>query len=108
MRPPERTAALKRIAVFAGLNEAAIDRVAQSCMWRDYAAGEQILGYLDASTDVLFLAAGKARVIIYSAEGKAVVFVDLAPATMLGEIAAIDRNGDLILHGAFAGLEYRF
>ena len=41
---------------------------------------------------MLFLVAGRARAIIYSTEGKAVVFVDLVPATMFGEIASIDRQ----------------
>ena len=62
------------------------------CKWRDYDGGEQILSYHDASTDVFLLAAGRARVIIYSAEGKAVVFTDLRPGAMFGEIAAIDRG----------------
>jgi CRP/FNR family cyclic AMP-dependent transcriptional regulator len=92
MRTQERAAHLKRIAILAGLSEEALMRLGQSCTWRDYGVGEQILGYQDPSTDVLFLVVGKARVIIYSAEGKAVVFVDLAPATMFGEIAAIDRK----------------
>jgi len=92
MQPHEREAALKRMAILATLPDDAITRVAQRCNWRDYDAGEQIVGHEDASTDVLFLAAGKVRVIIYSAAGKAVVFVDLAPETMFGEIAAIDRR----------------
>ena len=41
---------------------------------------------------MFFLAAGKARVIIYSPEGKAVVFRDLKAGSMFGEIAAIDRG----------------
>lgn len=88
----EYAAELKRIAILAGLPEAALARVAQSCKWRRYDKGECILDYSDGSTDVLFLLVGKARVILYSAEGKAVIFVDLAPASMFGEIAAIDRN----------------
>jgi CRP-like cAMP-binding protein len=92
MRPPERTASLKRVAVLAELSESALERVAQSCTWRQYGGGEQIVGYQEPSTDVSFLLAGKTRVIIYSAEGKAVVFVDLVPPAMFGEIAAIDRK----------------
>ncbi|MCZ7659851.1 MAG: Crp/Fnr family transcriptional regulator, partial [Xanthobacteraceae bacterium] len=92
MRAHERIAALKKVPILAELDAAALERVAQDCKWRDYGAGERIVGYQDASTDVLFLASGKARVIIYSAEGKAVLFVDLAPATMFGEIGAIDRK----------------
>lgn len=88
----ERIAGLKRVPIFARLADAALDRAVRSCEWRQYEPGEQILGFQDPSTDVLFLLAGKARVVIYSSEGKAVVFVDLKSGTMFGEIAAIDRG----------------
>lgn len=88
----ERVSGLQRLPILVGLSEAAFERVAQSCLWRRYDAGEQIVGYQDSSTDVYFLLAGKARAIIYSPEGKAVIFADLQPETMFGEIAAIDRK----------------
>jgi len=88
----ERIAGLKRIPIFAKLSDAALERAAQGCAWRQYESGEQILSFQDPSTDVLFMVAGKARVVIYSSEGKAVVFVDLRGPTMFGEIAAIDRR----------------
>jgi CRP-like cAMP-binding protein len=87
----ERAPALKRLPILAELSDNTLERVAQSCAWRRYDAGEQIIGYQDPFTDVLFLLAGKARVIIYSSKGKAVVFADLKPTMMFGEIAAIDR-----------------
>jgi len=87
----ERAPALKRVPIFAELSDGALERVVQSCAWRRYDAGQQIVGHQDLFTDVLFLLAGKARVIIYSSKGKAVVFTDLKPAMMFGEIAAIDR-----------------
>ena len=90
MLPHERIAGLKRVPIFAKLSDAALERTAHSCAWRQYEAGEQILSFQDPSTDVLFLLTGKARVVIYSLEGKAVVFVDLKGETMFGEIAAID------------------
>lgn len=85
-----RIDALRRVNILSGLPVQSFEHLAKTCSWREYAAGEEICGYQDQLTDVLFLLAGKARVIIYSAEGKAVLFVDLAPATMFGEIAAID------------------
>ena len=88
----ERVAGLKRVPIFGKLSDVALERAAQSCAWRKYEFGEQILSYQDPSTDILFLLAGKARVVIYSSEGKAVVFVDLKQGTMFGEIAAIDRR----------------
>jgi CRP-like cAMP-binding protein len=89
---PERTSALKQLPILAQLSDDALARVAQVCAWHRHAAGEEILGYQDHSTDVFFLLTGKARAVIYSSTGKAVVFVDLKAATIFGEIAAIDRG----------------
>jgi len=88
----QRLAALERVAILAELSPTGLEQVARACKWREYDPGEQVLGYHDPSTDVFFLAAGKARVIIYSPEGKAVLFRDLKAGSMFGEIAAIDRG----------------
>src|SRR5262245_48828423 len=92
MHQRERLAALKRVPILTELPQARLEQLAGACKWQDYDAGEQILSYDDPSTEVFFLAAGKVRVIIYTAEGKAVVFADLRPGAMFGEIAAIDRG----------------
>src|SRR6187431_2288366 len=92
MPQSDRTAGLKTVPIFAKLAENALERAAHRCTWRQHQAGEQILHFQDPSTDVLFLLSGKARVVIYSSKGKAVVFRDLKAATMFGEIAAIDRG----------------
>jgi CRP-like cAMP-binding protein len=91
MEERQRLAALERVPILAELARAQLERVAKACKWRRYNSGEQILGYHSASADVFFLVAGRVRVIIYSSEGKAVVFTDLKPGAMFGEIAAIDR-----------------
>jgi CRP-like cAMP-binding protein len=90
MHQNERLAALQRVPILAELPQARLEQLADTCKWRDYEAGEPILSYQDPSTEVFFIAAGKVRVIIYSAEGKAVVFTDLSSGAMFGEIAAID------------------
>src|ERR1700686_1029970 len=76
MHQTERLAALKRVPILAELPQSRLEQVGGICKWRDYEAGEQILSYDDPSTEVFFLASGKVRVIVYSAEGKAVVFTD--------------------------------
>ena len=91
MHQSNRLAALRRVPILAALPDTRLAQLAGTCKWRDYGAGEQILSYDDPSTDVFFLAAGKLRVMIYSASGKAVVFADLRPGALFGEIAAIDR-----------------
>ena len=94
MHQTERLAALKRVPILAELAQAQLEQVAGACKWQDYDAAEQILSYDDPSTDVFFLASGKLRAIVYSAEGKAVIFTDLRPGAIFGEIAAIDRRAD--------------
>ncbi len=91
MQLNDRPAALKQVPILSVLSGERLKELARICKWKDYEAGEQILNYHDPSTEVFFLAAGKVRVIIYSAEGKAVLFTDLRPGAMFGEIAAIDQ-----------------
>jgi len=92
MELSKRLLALESVSILADLPRHQLQQIASICKWREYDAGEQILSYHDPSTEVFFLAAGKVRVIIYSAEGKDVVFTDLKPGAMFGEIAAIDRG----------------
>jgi CRP-like cAMP-binding protein len=87
-----RAQALTKIALFQGLSQPIIDDVARHITLKDYTAETDILGYLDQSTDVHFLVSGKARVIIHSANGRAVVFVDIGPGQVFGELAAIDKE----------------
>jgi CRP-like cAMP-binding protein len=74
MHQNERLAALKRVPILTELPHGRLKELDATCKWRDYSAGEQILGYRDPSTEVFFLGAGKVRVIIYSVEGKTVLF----------------------------------
>jgi len=91
MDQQQRLAALSRVPILATLARPDLEHVVKACKWQDYDAGEEILSYRDPSTNVFFLAAGKVRVIIYSAEGRAVLFADLKAGATFGEIAAIDR-----------------
>jgi CRP/FNR family cyclic AMP-dependent transcriptional regulator len=92
MEKQRRLLALKRVPILAALSQTQLEHVVKNCKWGEYDAGQEILSYHAPSTEVFFLAAGRVRVIIYSAEGKAVVFTDLKAGAMFGEIAAIDRG----------------
>ncbi len=81
---------LESVTLFADLMPATRARVAASCTWRSYKAGEPILNYLEASDEVFFITDGGARVIAYSPAGKIVSFRDLGPGDTFGEIPAID------------------
>ena len=92
MDQKQRVAALKRVPILGTLSRPDLEHVVKACRWQDYDAGAEILSYRAPSAEVFFLATGKVRVIIYSAEGKAVLFTDLKAGAMFGEIAAIDRG----------------
>jgi CRP-like cAMP-binding protein len=81
---------LQRLTIFAGLPQEALERIRRRCRWRRYEPGEPIVDYLDSSDDVFFIAAGEARVTIYSLAGKAVSFRDLGAGDVFGEYPAID------------------
>jgi CRP/FNR family transcriptional regulator, cyclic AMP receptor protein len=81
---------LEKVTVFGGLPAETLAGIQRRCSWRHYEPGEPIVDYLDASHDVYFIAAGTARVSIYSLDGKAITFTELGPGDMFGEYAAID------------------
>lgn len=84
--------ALRAIAYFKSLDDAAFAELAQQCAIREYGALELIIGHNDETFDVLFLLEGLARVSIYSAEGQRVAFRDVAAGTIFGELSAIDGH----------------
>ena len=84
------TETLARIPLFEGLDAADIRRLDIQCLWRRYDAGTEILGYKDESSDVYFVAAGKARVMIPSVKGKDTIFRDIDAGEFFGELAAFD------------------
>jgi CRP/FNR family transcriptional regulator, cyclic AMP receptor protein len=86
----DRAADLKRIRVLADIPPSDLVKLAKTCRWREYQAGTDVFSRQDTSTDVHFLTSGRARVVIYSAGGKAVVFSDFNAGEIFGELAAID------------------
>lgn len=79
-----------KIAVFSALPEAILSDIAALCRKRRVPADEMIVADHDATSDVHFLLTGRARALIYSHSGKAVIFQDIPAGGFFGEIAAID------------------
>ncbi len=81
---------LTSIRLFEGVAADELDAVARTCTWRRYGAGQHIIGQLDKTTDVYFVAQGRVRAISYSLAGKEVAFRDIGAGGTFGEFAAID------------------
>lgn len=81
---------LREVPLFRSVPEESLRQIGERCAWRTFLPGEQIIDHKDCSRDVFFLVSGRARVIIYSVEGQAVAFRELAPGDVFGELSAID------------------
>jgi CRP-like cAMP-binding protein len=82
--------ALAAVEIFHDLDRAGLSAIARQCAWRTYAAEQQIVGQLEESREVYFVLSGRARVNLYSPDGRDVTFRDIGPGDIFGELAAID------------------
>lgn len=57
---------------------------------KSFGRGESILTQDDSSRDILFLLEGRARVTVYSVEGKSIDYRDIGEGDLFGELSAID------------------
>lgn len=72
------------------ISAATLERIEKSAVRHTYEKGQEIIGRADELKDVYLLVDGVARVIIYSASGKAVNFRRLEAGALFGEFSAID------------------
>ena len=83
---------LKCVKIFSGLGDDDLSELADKCRWETIEPEVQIITQQDASNDVLFVVEGRARVIIYSLNGKTVTFRDIDVGDFVGELSAIDGS----------------
>ena len=81
---------LANISIFRGLTTEQRADVEAKCAWKPFSEQQPIVQYEDNTNDVYFLVSGRARVLIYSATGRAVDFRDLKAGQFFGEYSAID------------------
>lgn len=91
--------ALRRIALFEGLEEACLDRLANECDWRQTEARKPLFTRASDGGEVYFLISGRVRITTYSAQGREVSFRDCGPGAHFGDLSAIDgqqRSADAV------------
>jgi CRP/FNR family cyclic AMP-dependent transcriptional regulator len=82
---------LAGIDLIACLDEPARHALERRCLWRRWAAGEQIIDRETQSSDVYFVVSGLVRVIDYDDSGRReIIFDEIGPGGYFGELAAID------------------
>lgn len=91
--------ALRRIALFDGMEGACLDRLAQECDWHSMQARKPLFTRDSDNGEVYFLVSGRVRITTYSAQGREVSFRDCLPGEHFGELSAIDgrpRSADAV------------
>jgi CRP/FNR family cyclic AMP-dependent transcriptional regulator len=81
------------------------DLVALAGRWseRSYRHNELIIAHGDGGRDVFFLLQGRARVTLFSQDGREIAYRDIEPGEIFGELAGIDgkeRSASVIALGA--------
>ena len=74
------------------LSPAEIRVIDRRCSWRHCEPQEHILEQQAQDTAVYFVTRGTVRAVIYSGDGKEIIFRNLGPGEYFGEFAAIDRQ----------------
>jgi CRP/FNR family cyclic AMP-dependent transcriptional regulator len=83
---------LDGIRLLAPLPPAERVRLAMRCTWRRFQSGELVLSREAEDRDVLFLVAGRLRVVNYASSGREVAYAVIEPGAVVGELAALDGS----------------
>jgi CRP-like cAMP-binding protein len=92
--PPGAAEAFRRLPLLRGLPPAAADglaaRFAPRMRWAEFAPGQNVVEFEDATTDVFFIAAGQVRIAVRTQGGQELILEDLPAGGFFGDMAAID------------------
>lgn len=92
------TLGLRGVRLLAGMQDAALETLAQQCRWRRYPAGQRVTSRHSRDHDVYFIASGRVRITAYSLTGRQVTYRDIEAGDLFGDLAAIDgksRSADV-------------
>lgn len=90
--PKPSALGLRGIKLLEGVSNDRLQQLAETCAWRSYNAGQQIISRHATDRDVYLVVAGKVRINMFSAAGREVTFRDLHAGEMFGDFAAIDEG----------------
>ena len=78
------------LAFLSGLCDADLAALAERWTERSYRHNEMIIAQGDTGHDVFFLLEGRARVTLFSQDGREIAYRDIEPGEIFGELAGID------------------
>ena len=90
MAHDENKAFLRRVPLFAGLNESQLETLAAGSARRSYPKGRTIVAEGETSQSMFILLAGRAKVQRSDSEGKEVILAVIGAGEFFGEMSLID------------------
>jgi CRP/FNR family cyclic AMP-dependent transcriptional regulator len=88
-----RKGSLRNVPLLSQLSDSGLAKLEGQSQRTSFSKGQEIIGRADQTSEVFILLSGQARVIFYSAGGRAVAFRRIDPGDVMGEFAAIDGLG---------------
>ena len=92
MAQDENKAFLKRVALFSGLTDSQIERLAAGSVRRSFPKARTIVAEGEPSQSLYVLLSGRAKVQRSDTEGKEVILAMLGPGECFGEMSLIDDH----------------
>jgi len=80
------------VEMFAGLDTACRESIANRCEGRRFRSKQQILSQADNDCEAFFIISGSVKIGVYSDSGKEIIFRELGAGQIFGELSAIDAR----------------
>src|SRR2546421_7511216 len=89
----ERSIPLRNVPLFAGLDDAAIEKLCHFLQLEQFSAPRKLFRTGDPGEAMYVIVSGRVRISVTDADGREVVLASLAQGDFFGEMAMLDGHG---------------
>jgi CRP/FNR family transcriptional regulator, cyclic AMP receptor protein len=89
----ERSIPLRNVPLFAGLDDAAIEKLCHFLQVEEFNAPRQLFRTGDSGDAMYVIVSGRVRITVTDADGREVILAALGPGDFFGEMAMLDGHG---------------
>ncbi len=82
----------KRVSIFANVDDAALDRLGDLAISKDYAKNTQVCGQDEPGDSMFIIASGRVRVVLYGENGKEITLTYFSQGEFFGEMSLLDEQ----------------
>lgn len=82
----------KRVSIFANVDDAALDRLGDLAISKDYAKNTLVCGQDEPGDSMFIIASGRVRVVLYGENGKEITLTYFSRGEFFGEMSLLDEQ----------------